>query len=90
MDSRGFYHRGSSITASFSGVPGCMPLSSTPNNSFNSSGFYPSPVATDSLALNRSANQKLDQLLFLVNEQKAQTGELHKEVSSLKEQVSEL
>ena len=91
MDCGGFYRGSSPITASFSGVPEYMPsLSSTPNNSFNSSVFCPSPAATDSLVHNGSANQKLDQLLFLFNEQKAQNGELRKEVSALKEQVSEL
>ena len=91
MDCGVFYRGGSSITALLSGVQEYMcSLSSTPNNSFNSSVFCPSPAATDSLVHNGSANQKLDQLLFLFNEQKAQNGELHKEVSAMKEQLSEL
>ena len=91
MDCGGFYRGGNSVSTSFSDAPGYMTsLSSTPNNSFNSFGFCPSPVATDSITHSGSANQKLDQLLFLFNEQKAQNGELRKEVSALKEQVSEL
>ena len=93
MDCGGFNRGGNSVSTSFSDAPGRMTsLSSTPNNYFNSFGFCPSQVTTDSIGHSGSANQKLDQLLFLFNEQKAQNRELRigKEVSALKEQISEL
>ena len=94
MDSGSFFRRGSSVTStlSVSGRQGYSPLSSsTPNTSLNATFCSPhSQVDVDPRIGNTSVSQKLDQLLFLFHEQKAENGELRKEVTALKEHVATL
>ena len=94
MDSGSFFHRESSVTStlSISGRQGYSPLSlSTPNTSLNATFCSPHPqIDVDPRIGNTSVSQKLDQLLYLYHEQKAENGELRKEVTALKEHMATL
>ena len=93
MDSGCFYRGGSSITSSLSRSQGHLPLfTSSPNGSYDGhSPYTPRPQATvDPYASGHAVNQKLDQLLHLFQEQKTQTAQLEKVVSTLKDEVMEI
>ena len=90
MDSGSFYRGGSSVTSSLSGSQGHLPplFTSTPNSSYEGHSPYASQphAAVDLYAV----SQKVDQLLHLVHEQKTQTANLQKTVSSIGEEVREV
>ena len=93
MDGGNIYRRGSSITSSLAGS--LLPFTSTPTPS--SSFVDPAPPVPrfDSYAVENSVagpsiHQKMDQLLFLLNEERRDTSELKAAVLKLTEQMEEI
>ena len=88
MDGGSFYRRGSSITSS---LAGSSPYTSTPTSGYvncppPAASFESSTLESCDLTLHR----KLDQLLFLFNEERREAAELRATVLELKEQVEEV
>ena len=89
MDGGSFYQWRSSITSSLAGSfnnSSPYPSTSTPNSSLSDCP----PYTADSYAAGPSIDQKIDQLLFLFNEERRETAELKTAVLKLKDQMEEI
>ena len=83
MDGGSFYQRGSSITSS---LAGSSPYTTTPTSAYSPRASFESTLNSYDLTLHR----KVDQLLFLFNEEKRESVQLRATVLELKEQVEEV
>ena len=88
MESGSFYLRGSSVTNFRTQVPTTTPTTLYPYFDQDRSQYQPEHPPSELSYSQISIEQKLDQMVTLLREQKEETNELRKEVSTLKSEVT--